>query len=254
MKFGFRELAAAAALVSPSLAVAKTGTSIKISPPSSVGFIIELEPASSINGRGTERVNEDAHSTFHRRAQDVLDYSVRHEFKNPEYFYGLSISANNDTDINTLLALPQVKKVWPNRYYDRPVPVGSTGRAPKAPNPFDPVGVHPIQLRDAAQVATINGTSDVLSSLKMTGADQVHSQGFTGKGIKIGFLDTGVDWRHPALGGGFGDGFKVAGGHDFVGDAFEGWNDPVPDNDPLTTCLDGGHGTHVAGALNPLNV
>ncbi|KZL82343.1 subtilisin-like protease [Colletotrichum incanum] len=245
MRFDPCVLAIAAALATPVLAVIHHGTVIKASPAPSVGFIIELESNESINGRS---VDGDAHSAFHRRAEDLLVYSVRHEFKNPEYFYGLSINAKNDTDVNTLLALPQVKRVWPNRYYDRPMPVGF-GRASKSPNLSDPVGVNPIQLRQTAQVVTINGTSDVLSSLRMTGADQVHALGLTGKGIKVGFLDTGVDWRHPALGGGFGEGFKVAGGYDLVGDNFEGWNDPVPDNDPLTTCLDGGHGTHVAGII-----
>ncbi|TIC99613.1 Minor extracellular protease vpr [Colletotrichum higginsianum] len=245
MRIDPRALAVAAALTTPVLAATRPGAVVKASPAPSVGFIIELESNESINGRG---LDEDAHSAFHRRAEDLLDYSVRHEFKNPEYFYGLSINANNDTNVDALLALPQVKRVWPNRYYDRPIPVGS-GRPIKSPNPSVPVGVNPIQLRDTAQVVTINGTSDVISSLRMTGADQAHALGLTGKGIKVGFLDTGVDWRHPALGGGFGEGFKVAGGYDLVGDDFEGWNDPVPDDDPLTTCLDGGHGTHVAGII-----
>ncbi|KAI3534954.1 hypothetical protein CABS01_16042 [Colletotrichum abscissum] len=238
-------LVAATALITPGLAAFHPGAAIKAKPPVNAGFIIELEPNASINGR---EVGEDAHSAFHRRAEDVLDYSVRHEFKNPDYFYGLSINAKDDTDVDTLLALPQVKKVWPNKYYDRPVPVGSS-RGSKTVNPSVPIGVQSVQLRAAAQVVTINGTSDVLSSLKMTGADKVHAQGLTGKGVKIGFLDTGVDWRHPALGAGYGEGFKVAGGYDFVGDDFVGWNDPVPDDDPLTTCLEGGHGTHVAGIL-----
>lgn len=65
--------------------------------------------------------------------------------------------------------------------------------------------------------------------------------------MKIGILDTGTDYKHPALGGGFGPGFKVAGGYDFVGDAYTGFNTPVPDNDPLDQCA--GHGTHVAGII-----
>ncbi len=66
----------------------------------------------------------------------------------------------------------------------------------------------------------------------MTGVDAAHALGFKGKGVKIGILDSGVDYRHPALGGGIGAGFKIAGGHDFVGDDYTGANLPVPDNDP----------------------
>ncbi|EJD54165.1 subtilisin-like protein, partial [Auricularia subglabra TFB-10046 SS5] len=86
----------------------------------------------------------------------------------------------------------------------------------------------------------------------MTGVDKVHAQGYTGKGIKVAIIDTGIDYRHPNLGGGFGPGFKVAGGYDFVGDDYmPGFTLPVPDADPLDTC--DGHGTHVAGivAANP---
>jgi len=58
----------------------------------------------------------------------------------------------------------------------------------------------------------------------------------TGKGVKVGVIDTGIDYLHEALGGGFGPGFKVAGGYDFV----NGKADPLDDN---------GHGTHVAGII-----
>lgn len=57
-----------------------------------------------------------------------------------------------------------------------------------------------------------------------------------GAGVTVAVLDSGVDYSHPDLGGGFGEGFKVVGGYDFVnGDA-----DPMDDN---------GHGTHVAGVI-----
>src|SRR3954465_1567123 len=56
----------------------------------------------------------------------------------------------------------------------------------------------------------------------------------TGAGTSIVIIDTGVDYNHPDLGGGFGPGHKVVAGWDFVG------NDAAPmDTD--------GHGTGVAG-------
>jgi subtilisin family serine protease len=57
-----------------------------------------------------------------------------------------------------------------------------------------------------------------------------------GEGIRVGVIDTGIDYMHPALGGGFGTGRKVASGWDFVND----------DADPRD---DFGHGTHVAGII-----
>lgn len=54
----------------------------------------------------------------------------------------------------------------------------------------------------------------------------------TGQGIKIGIIDTGIDYTHPDLGGCFGPSCKVVDGYDFVND----------DTDPMD---DHGHGTHV---------
>ncbi|KAI6348040.1 hypothetical protein MCOR25_010862 [Pyricularia grisea] len=81
-----------------------------------------------------------------------------------------------------------------------------------------------------------------------TGVEQLHAQGVLGEGVKVGVVDTGVQYTHTALGGGLGPGFKVAGGWDFVGDG--GWpatgSPKVPDADPMDYQ---GHGTHVAGIL-----
>jgi subtilisin family serine protease len=74
-------------------------------------------------------------------------------------------------------------------------------------------------------------------SVPLIGADRVRNElGGTGAGIRVGIIDTGIDYTHPAFGNGFGPGHRVAGGYDFVND----------DPDPLD---DHGHGTHVAGIV-----
>ncbi len=68
-------------------------------------------------------------------------------------------------------------------------------------------------------------------------ANQVWStHGTRGAGVVVAVIDSGIDYHHPAFGGGIGAGFKVAGGWDFTNDD----SDPVDDN---------GHGTHVAGII-----
>ncbi|MDE3058278.1 MAG: S8 family serine peptidase [Bacteroidota bacterium] len=64
----------------------------------------------------------------------------------------------------------------------------------------------------------------------------ISSSSTKGGKVRIGILDTGIDYNHEALGRGFGPGFKVIGGYDFVNN----------DSDPLD---DNGHGTHVAGII-----
>lgn len=66
--------------------------------------------------------------------------------------------------------------------------------------------------------------------LQDIGAEPAHLSNYTGKGIKIGVLDTGIDYKHPDLAPNY------KGGYDFIND----------DADPMD---DNGHGTHVAGIL-----
>ena len=107
-----------------------------------------------------------------------------------------------------------------------------------------------------------NQKSKVLPQMRragaMTGVPYAHKElGLTGKGMKIGIIDTGIDIDHPAFGGSGAPGSatfptsKVVAGYDFVGDRYNAdinsdAYDPnaVPDSVP-NDCH--GHGTHVAG-------
>ena len=59
---------------------------------------------------------------------------------------------------------------------------------------------------------------------------------FTGEGIVVAIIDSGIDYRHAALGGGMGPGYRVIGGYDFINNDEDPWDDH-------------GHGTHVAGIV-----
>ena len=100
------------------------------------------------------------------------------------------------------------------------------------------------------------------------------ASGLTGHGIRLGIIDSGIDYNHADFGGsGTIDDYdlndptvieegsfptdKVVGGTDFVGDAYDASdpanNVPVPDPDPLDPRLNG-HGSHVAGIAGGMGV
>lgn len=75
-------------------------------------------------------------------------------------------------------------------------------------------------------------------SIPLIHVDSLWEQyGLKGDSIIVGILDTGIDYLHPALGGGIGEGYKVIGGYDVINE----------DDDPMD---DHGHGTHVAGIVS----
>ncbi|GAA2742355.1 S8 family serine peptidase [Terrabacter aerolatus] len=111
------------------------------------------------------------------------------------------------------------------------------------------------------------------SSVPLIGATKAwQALGETGKGVRIGIIDTGIDYTHADFGGpGTVEAFKAAGasntftptakvvgGYDFAGDAYNAdpssdTFDPVPhpDANPLDC---NGHGSHVAGTAAGLGV
>jgi subtilisin family serine protease len=88
--------------------------------------------------------------------------------------------------------------------------------------------------------------------------------GATGKNVKVGLIDTGLDYIHRDFGGDgnyagktftgstFPTTAKVAGGTDLAGDAYDpssadvGIRTPKPDGDPMDCA---GHGSHVGGTI-----
>ena len=106
---------------------------------------------------------------------------------------------------------------------------------------------------------------DLHETVPHIGGSAVHDTGFTGAGIRVAVLDSGIDYLHAALGGsgdpaefaandpniiepGTFPTAKVIGGYDFVGSDWLGSGGPpeAPDPDPLDAGPGGGHGTHVA--------
>ena len=160
---------------------------------------------------GSERRGEDGHrlqSTFTRFRTDLATIlnakrsgktAIDAEIRREFFivFNGVAIDAPREV-IEQVRMLPYVKRV----VADMPMHA----------------------LADGANITLINAPK-VWSTL-----------GTRGSGVTVAIIDTGIDYMHDALGKGFGPGFKVKGGWDFVN------NDADPRDDA-------GHGTHVAGIV-----
>ncbi len=186
-------------------------------------WFVELEPRPTTRGGSTASIQR-AQRDFVAEAESAgAELDVRQTFSS--LWSGLSADMDDDA-VEIVSELPQVRAVYP---------------------------VLPVQVP-----TTPTSEPDLVSALTMTGADIAQSElGFDGTGIRVGIIDTGVDYDHPDLGGSGTDGetgfptAKVVAGYDFVGDDYNADPEsedyqpvPMPDPDP-DDC--NGHGTHVAG-------
>ncbi|MGZ9570589.1 autotransporter domain-containing protein [Alcaligenes nematophilus] len=73
--------------------------------------------------------------------------------------------------------------------------------------------------------------------LDMINAAKAYSLGFTGKGVTVGYLDSGIQANHPEFAG------AIAGGFDFAN------NTPYANGQGVDTQPPAGHGSHVAGII-----
>ncbi|WP_284657723.1 S8 family serine peptidase [Paenibacillus thiaminolyticus] len=155
------------------------------------------------------------HQQF-RTALNRLEASIRYEFNNVFNGFSISIPANK---VDDLLTIPGVKAVFPN------VEIQAIPNEPSA------YGDSTFMHKSAPHIGAKHLWEDL---------------GLEGKGIKVGVLDTGVDYKHPSLK----DAYK--GGYDFVdGDDDPMESGPPDDSKPI---IDGKeyhttHGTHVAGTI-----
>ncbi|KAI8339097.1 peptidase S8/S53 domain-containing protein [Chlamydoabsidia padenii] len=172
--------------------------------------------------------------------QHHIQVNVRYQFST--IMNGMSVELEEDEHLNTttntnmirpamflaqtLRRCPYIHRYWPGKRYARPNVIRSSINVAGYIDP---------------------GLPNLGVAHYMTGVDLAKRDGWTGHGIKVGILDSGVDYKHPALGGCFGENCLVRYGYDLVGDTYGDTTSPIPDDDPRDLC--DGHGTHVAGIL-----
>ncbi|PVU91588.1 hypothetical protein BB559_004059 [Furculomyces boomerangus] len=146
-----------------------------------------------------------------------IPFKIRHTFNSP-LLHGVSL----ETDLNKvglISNMDYVESVWPllSKKYN------------------------------LENMEKMEGAPNLNSVHKLMKVDALHSiSGFSGKGVKVAVIDTGVDFTHPSLGGCFGNGCKVFKGFNFVG-TDGGVGHSSTQSTPYDDCI--GHGTHVSGII-----
>ncbi|WP_269762044.1 S8 family serine peptidase [Ornithinimicrobium cryptoxanthini] len=187
-------------------------------------YFVQLRANPAIKGGSTAAVQSQA-DTFLAHAESVgADLQVRETYQS--VWSGISVS-------------------------------GSRADVERAASSRDVVAVFPVYQLEVPDVPAAGMQPQMAFAKGMTGVDEAHDMGYTGDGMRIGIIDTGVDIDHPDFGGsgtptdGLHQDWRTAQvrfGYDLVGDAYDASNPetdhPVGDGNP-DDCQ--GHGTHVAG-------
>lgn len=154
-------------------------------------------------------------------------FDIKHTYEN--VFNGMAMTIPTN-EISTLLQTGVVKRIWKDNEV----------RLPK----------------NELSTQNITTGKSIPPALPHIGVDRLHSEDIKGQGIKVGVLDTGIDYNHPDLI----DSFK--GGYDFVDNDSDPMESTPADQKAsgMPEFIDGNpfvteHGTHVAGTIasNPKN-
>ncbi len=160
-------------------------------------------------------------STFQKAAKKAdLDFDIDQKFS---YVFNGMVITLPANQIPELAKLPQVKYIHENRTYSIP----------------------DVEIEPEADSKSSAAKYDI-APLKQIGVLDMWKEGLNGKGLKVGVIDTGVDYLHPDLK----DAYK--GGYD----SYDNDKDPYeeapisPEDDRKGEGYEGSaHGTHVSGTI-----
>ncbi|PFH87726.1 S8 family serine peptidase [Bacillus sp. AFS088145] len=216
--------------------------------PAKVAVLEEAANGNSLSLSEAEQKANTAQDTFKNDLQTIYKddlkennklFKIKRTYKSSLNGVSIELPANK---VKSLLDSKMVKAVWPNSIIkvEPTSPEGTEGSS------------------DSKKVAT-----EVFP-----GINKLHEEGFTGKGIKVGVIDTGIDYNHPDLTDAY-KGYRAQPGVDpksISQSSVKGWDFVDNDADPMETTYDDWkksglaetsngatfyteHGTHVSGII-----
>lgn len=152
-------------------------------------------------------------------------YSIKHSYYNT--FNGVSMKIKG-TDIPKLLESGVVRTIWSDYEVNVELPVENSEKLKSE-------GISPLMAQ----------------SVPLIGASELHKEGITGKGIKVGVLDTGIDYNHPDLKSRYKGGYDaVERDDDPMETTYSDWkNSGKPEFSANGSSYYTSHGTHVSGTI-----
>ncbi|MCT8140232.1 S8 family serine peptidase [Anaerobacillus sp. CMMVII] len=171
--------------------------------------IVELKAPSIVEAKNKGQKQSKANLKKEReqviKALKGSAAKVKREYDHVFSGFSVELPANQ---IPQLLSTPGVKAVYPNVTYT-----------------VDSLNLQPVDF---------DSVPNMMESAPFIGSDLAWAEGYTGKGLTVAIIDTGVDYTHPDLAHAFGD--------------YKGWDFVSNDNDPQEGPGQY-HGTHVAGTV-----
>lgn len=188
------------------------------------GKSLSASKARSLRDKDQSTFQQDLKTIFKEDLQKKkASFKVKRTYKNAFNGVAMTLPANK---VKSLLASDAVKSIWSDKAVQLDLP--------KQEN----------TMKQDASTVNIPGGNSYL------GVDKLHDEGYTGKGIKVGVIDTGIDYNHPDLK----DAYK--GGYDFVNNDTDPMETTYTDwkNSKKAETTNGStyyteHGTHVSGMI-----
>lgn len=148
--------------------------------------------------------------------QNII-HDIRIRYNYSDIINGMSIevvqpelsAASNENKMKTLQFLdytlstcPYITRYWPGKRYPRPKTIAEKSIFDMSEDEdeiekyFGNTTVVPLVVD--------GGLPNLADAHAMTTVDKLKEEGWTGEGVKIAIIDTGIDYKHPSLGGCFG--------------------------------------------------
>ncbi|WP_316245503.1 S8 family serine peptidase [Gorillibacterium timonense] len=179
--------------------------------PAAVGQYAAKQGLKSLAGEATEaKVVSQQTSVLKQAASKGIDLDVNYQYDTVLNGFEVTVPANK---------LPELAKI------PGVVAINENSTWYVEPDETDP---------------TVTTAAYDNAPIKQVSADWAWAEGYTGAGLKIGVIDSGVDYNHPDIKPAY------AGGYD----SFNGDDDPFEDlPDPSIGFAGTSHGTHVSGTI-----